>query len=324
MAKLPDLSIIITSNKIERLNDIYELLESVKAQANPDIETIFVAEDSTELLDEVESYASERDTLNLKVIFNHGEWGLSAARNLGIKEAKGHIIAFVDDDVVLFDNWAEEMVKAYDDDSVIGVTGPALPLWEDEHMSWFPEEFYWIISCTAWFDWDEVREVRNAWGMNMSFKTEAFEKCGGFLNEYGYHKGLMAEDNEFSLRVRRKTGKRIIYSPEVRVRHRVHKYRVSQNFINERAYWIGRSRRMLKKLCPEAKKDMDLLSQEHQLLKRILTSLFPSILGGFFKNPVIAWRKLSVTITALFFVTLGYYSHLLNPFSRRKKYNWEV
>jgi len=246
VAKQSLLSIVVTSFTTERLKDIYELLDSIKAQTYPHIETIFVAEQTKELLDKVNHYASRKHIPNLKVLFNNGEPGLSEARNVGIKEARGYIIAFVDDDVVLFPEWAKEMVNAYDDDSIIGVTGPAFPLWEDESMSWFPEEFYWIISCTTWCGWDEVREVRNAWGMNMSFRTEAFQKCGAFLNEFGYHKGPMAEDNEFSLRVRRKTGKRIMYSPKVRVRHRVHKYRLSQQFIKERAYWIGYSRRMMK------------------------------------------------------------------------------
>jgi GT2 family glycosyltransferase len=269
-----------------------------------------------ELLDKVRAYASEKTALNLKVVFNDGEVGLSAARNLGIKEAKGDIIAFVDDDALLFPDWAEEMVKAYKDDSIIGVTGSAFPLWEDESMSWLPEEFYWIISCTAWCDLNEVREVRNAWGMNMSFRREAFDQCGLFLNECGFHKGPMAEDNEFSLRVKAATGRSIIYSPKVKLWHMVHQYRLSRQFISQRAYWIGRSRHMLKKLCPNVE-PANVLGQEHQLLKRILSKLLPSILKGFFTNPLTAWHRLSATVTILFFVTIGYYSHLLKPFNHK-------
>ncbi|MCL0073618.1 glycosyltransferase [Dehalococcoidia bacterium] len=180
MADRPLLSIIVTSYTTERLGDIYELLNSIKAQSYPDIETIFIAERSPELYERVKEYGEEifrdsvetgRDSveirsLNLdeaqpipknlpfKVLFNDGEPGLSAARNLGIKEAKGDIIAFVDDVVVLFSDWAEEMVKSYEDDSIIGVTGPAFPLWEDESMKWLPEEFYWYskLHCLVWLE----------------------------------------------------------------------------------------------------------------------------------------------------------------------------
>ena len=313
------LSIVITSYTTERMRDIYELLDSIKMQSYTAVETIFVAEQTKELLDKVNHYAGRKHIPNLKVLFNNGEPGLSEARNVGIKEAKGDIVAFVDDDVVLFPEWAEEMVKPYDDDSVIGVTGPAFPLWEDESMSWFPEEFYWILSCTAWSGWKEVREVRNAWGMNMSFRAETFQTCGAFLNEFGFHKGPMAEDNEFSLRVRAKTGKNIVYCPNIKLWHRVHKYRLSQQFIKERSYWIGHSRRMMKKSLLKGERDKGyLLGQEHQLLKRIFTRLFPSLLRSSFTSPILAWRKFRVTVTALAFIALGYYSHLLPAsFNRR-------
>lgn len=313
MVKQPLLSIIFTSYTTERINDIYELLDSIKTQSYSNVETIFVAEQTKELLNKVNLYAVTRNTPNLKVLFNDGEMGLSAARNVGIKEAKGDIIAFVDDDVVLFPEWAEELVRAYDDGNIIGVTGPALPLWEDKSMAWFPKEFYWIISCTAWCNWSEVTEVRNAWGMNMSFRAEAFQECGLFSNEYGFHKGPMAEDNEFSLRVKAKTGKRIVYCPSVRLWHRVHEYRLSQRFIRERAYWIGRSRRTLKRFHSGAEKDGNLLDQESQLLNRIMSRFLPRVIKDFPAHPVLAWRRLSLATTALFFITLGYYSHLLPP-----------
>ena len=88
------------------------------------------------------------------------------------------MIGFVDDDVVFFPKWAEELTKSFDDDSIIGITGPALPLWEGPKMSCFPEEFYWIISRTAWFDCNGKRKVRNAWRTNMAFRKEPFSLCG--------------------------------------------------------------------------------------------------------------------------------------------------
>ena len=321
MARQPTVSVIITSYTTERLRDVYELLDSIRTQTYPNIETIFVAERSEDLYRRVEDYSRERfpparpsqaaEPVGLKLLFNDGEPGLSAARNLGIKHAKGELIAFVDDDALLYPDWAEQVVRSLEDHSIAGVTGCALPLWEDESMAWLPEEFYWIISCTGWSNWDETREIRNAWGMNMCFKREAFDLAGPFLNNFGFHKGPMAEDNEFSLRVRARTGKRILYCPNIWLWHKVHRYRLSQRFVRERAYWIGHSRRMLKKLYPEVDTGTGLLNQEHQLLKRILTRVPFDILKTFFRNPTIAWHKLTVVTVALFFVTLGYYSHLL-------------
>ena len=176
MTDSPLLSIIITAYTTERLADIYELLKSIKSQTYANTETIFVVERSKQLLERVRSYASEYNIPNLKVLFNDGEPGLSAARNVGIKAANGDIIAFVDDDVLLYPDWAEKMASAHRDDSIIGVTGPAIPLWEDPSMAWFPQEFYWIISCTAWDPEDCVKEVRNAWGMNISGEKQYYRQ----------------------------------------------------------------------------------------------------------------------------------------------------
>lgn len=329
MAKVPLLSIVITSYTTERLGDIFELLDSVKGQAYRNIETIFVAERSKTLYDQIEAYAKQKAISNLKVIFNDGELGLSAARNLGIKHAEGDIISFVDDDTLLFPDWAEEMVKTYNDKSIIGVTGPALPLWEDESLSWLPEELYWIIGCTAWSNWNDTRAVRNAWGQGMSFRKEAFQLAGTFLTDIGfqmghYRQGLLTldvgDDVELSLRVRAKTGKSIAFNPRVKLWHRVHSHRLSWRFITKRSCWVGRSRRVLKQVYPQTTTTKaDLLSQEHQLLKRILTRLFPNIAKTFLTNPVIAWRKLWLSVTVLTFVTLGYYSHLLPTSLNRQR-----
>ena len=307
----PLLSVVVTSYTMHRLTDIFELLDSVAGQDYANIETVFVAERSLDLMSRVEEYVEQRSIPDVRVVFNNGAPGLSAARNVGIGEAKGDIIAFVDDDVVLFPDWAQEMVKAYADESVIGITGPAYPLWEEQSMSWFPKQLYWVFSCTGWSDWTESREVRNAWGMNMSFAREAFDQCGLFRNEFGFHKGPIAEDNEFSMRVRRITNKRIVYSPHMKLWHRVHRYRLSYRFIRERAYWIGRSRRNLKRLYSERDSEADLLDAERGLLKRIVVGLVPQTLRDSFRHPILGWRKLSVTAVALAFVALGYYAHLV-------------
>jgi len=132
--------------------------------------------------------------------------------------------------------------------------------------------------------------------MNMSFRREAFAKAGLFSNECGFHKGPMAEDNEFSLRIKEKTGKKILYVPEVKLLHRVHKYRLSRKFIKERSYWIGYSRRMMMRFNSNNKNDgTNTLSQEHQLLNRMFT------------KPAIAWRITWVSVTSLTYVALGYY-----------------
>jgi glycosyltransferase involved in cell wall biosynthesis len=368
VANKPLLSVIITSYTTEKLKDIFELLDSIKAQTlltqtNPPVlssksyvanskpadigsrtsgtehplEVIFIAERSKELYERVKEYGekilgskfqiiglninSEHRTQNLEYgTFVNGESGASAARNLGIKHATSDVVAFVDDDVVLFPDWAEQMIKSYENDSIIGATGPAYPLWEDESMSWFPEEFHWIISCTSWFNCDNIREVRNVWLENASFRREAFRLAGLLDTQLGPRDSMMgfkgrelkekliSEEVEFSLRVKKKTGKRIVYNPQVKVFHKVYNHRLKWKYIVQWSFWIGASKRKLKKLYDKTDIGMEPIEQEKQLLNRILFRLFPKTAKDVFKKPIPALRIILWGVIILFFVGLGYFS----------------
>jgi glycosyltransferase involved in cell wall biosynthesis len=54
--------------------------------------------------------------------------GLSAARNLGIKESGGEIIAFIDDDAVADKDWVRYLLDGYENDLIAGVGGPVFDI----------------------------------------------------------------------------------------------------------------------------------------------------------------------------------------------------
>jgi glycosyltransferase involved in cell wall biosynthesis len=302
VANRPLLSIVVTSYIAERLKDIFELLDSIKSQTYKNIEVIFVAERSKELYEKVKDYGDKIGLLSFKVLFNHGELGLSQARNLGVKHANGRIIAFVDDDVILTCNWAEELIATFNMDSdIVGVSGHALPLWEDNSLKWLPKELHWLISCTTWFDAPDLCEVRNVWGHNMAFRREIFEICGLLPTNSGYHRGLMAEDLYFSMLIRAKTGKKLVFNPRVKVLHKVNLRSRNLRFMIDRAHWIGYSRRMLVSIFSNT--DKGILRTEHDLLKRTLTSTVLCL----FKNPTKYLRVLPVLALVLSSLALGYF-----------------
>jgi len=301
VANRPLLSIIITSYTTERLKDVFELLDSIKNQTYKNIEVVFVAERSKELYEKVREYGEKIGLLMFNALFNYGEPGLSQARNLGIKHANGQIIAFADDDVILTHNWAEELIATFNkNNDIVGVTGHALPLWEDYSLKWLPKELHWLISCTTWFDAPDLCEVRNVWGHNMAFRREVFEICGLFPMNSGYHRGLMAEDLYFSMLIRTKTGKKLVFNPRVKVLHKVNAHR-NLWFVVDRAHWIGYSRRMLVNIFSNA--DKSILHTEHDLLKRTLTSTVLCL----FKNPAKCLRVLPILVLALSSLALGYF-----------------
>jgi len=310
----PLLSIVVTSYTMERLKDIYDLLDSIKLQDYPYIETVFVGERTRELGDRVRAYAEEKKIQNVKILFNEGEPGLSSARNLGIKNASGEIVGFVVDDAVLAPSWARELVNTFGThESAVGVTGPAFPLWEDESMDWFPAEFYWIIGCTSWYSSDKIVKIRNLWGMNMAFRKEVFQMCGLFSPSLGLWGGDKVgwnkppgDENEFSFRVKQKMGKDLLYNPRVIIKHKIRKRSYTLKLIAKEAYRIGLSRAIIRKLYKGSAQSEDNLDIEGALLGRVFTRTFPGILAGFFTAPLVAWRKLCVTMVALSFLVFGF------------------
>jgi glycosyltransferase involved in cell wall biosynthesis len=307
----PRISIITSSYTLDRLQDIMELIDSISAQTYKYIETLIVTERSPQLSEKVREYMSTNGYKGMRVLVNNGEWGASAARNLALDEAGGDIIAFVDDDAVLFPDWAEATVAAYaGDGSVIGLTGPILPRWETK-ADWFPRELYWVFSCTYWDTAVRMR-VRNGYGTNLSFQGEIFRTGTRFLTTLGVKgRGTQGwqepggEELELSLRIQRATGKYIIYDPGVRVWHKVYRYRLGAGFMAKRAYWEGYAKAMLKRRYRPAAGEA-VLSTEYQLLRRILFRLLPSAFGRLFYRPLTGWHQLRVTGLVLVCVAEGY------------------
>ncbi len=319
------ISIIAPFFNRQRLGDVKELLDSIEAQQYNDIETLVVAERSQQLADEISSYVKEKGYKGARVLFNQGEWGSYSARNLGIEQATGEIIAFIDDDALLLPGWAEETARHYaEDESVIGLTGPILPQWQGKNMSWFPKEFYWIFSCTYW-DWTEKRDVRNGYGTNISFRRQAFDTCGVFKNNLeGEEKGKSdwqrpgVKETEFSVRVTAATGKSIVYNPAIKVKHKVYAYRLSTAFIMRRAYWEGYGKAWFKDWSRRL--DSHVLATEYSLLRRIFFNLIPGSLGLLFRKPLVAVRRLWITGLALACVGSGYLFYRITNIFKRNRY----
>jgi len=263
------LSIVVTSYDLQRKKDIIDLLDSIQAQVCNDFEVVYITERSRSLYDFVKNAIEERG-IRGKVIHNEGSWGLSECRNIGVKHSEGEVVAFVDDDVILDSNWSCAILSAFKKlDGIIGATGPAYPYWVDGRADWLPTELDWLIGCTRWFKSDVPVQVRNCWGMNMCFKAEAFRKVGLLSTSTGYHRGVFAEDVEFSLRVRKLTDKKLYYLPDMKVLNKVYAYRLSSRFIVARSSWIGYSRRNLSRFATRGE-----FSTENHVLISLFISPF--------------------------------------------------
>ncbi len=258
-------SVIVSTYTKDRHSDVLRCVESLFNQTEKPDEVILVLDPVDALIE----FYREIIPSKVKIVASSG-FGLSNARNTGIENARGDVIAFIDDDAWADEQWLERTVENYEDDIVYGVGGKIVPVFDEGRPKWLPEELDWIVGCTYKGMPETKAEVRNPLGANMSFRREAFEIAGLFRTEVGrYGKKLLgSEETEFSMRLRRlKPDVKIVYDPSAVVYHRVPTQRSNLRYALKRAYYEGYSKAILSK---EYK-----LSEENKYLKFLLAKSIP-------------------------------------------------
>ncbi|MCU1527310.1 MAG: glycosyl transferase family 2 [Frondihabitans sp.] len=237
------LSVVVCAYTMDRLNDVTAAVDSLRTQQPAPHEVILVIDHNDDLFFALQAYWPD-----VLVVRSTGATGLSGARNTGVKQATGEIVAFLDDDAVAERGWAQHLVDAYSDETVMGVGGAVKPAWRAGRPEWFPDEFLWVVGCSYVGQPLGRAVVRNAIGANMSFRRSVFEVTGGFDETIGRlgQDAAGCEETEFSIRAHRAVpGGRVVLEPEAVVRHAVTAQRVTREYFRQRCAAEGRSKALV-------------------------------------------------------------------------------
>jgi glycosyltransferase involved in cell wall biosynthesis len=240
---LPAISVVICAFTRERLQATADAIESVRSQSLPAHEIVLVIDHAAELLEE-----SRARWPGITVIPNRETQGLSGARNSGLAETTGDVVAFLDDDAVAAPDWLEHLAGAYADHGVLGVGGTVRPSWVEGRPRWFPEEFDWVVGCTHSGMPRERSVVRNLVGANMSFRRDVLIEVGGFRHELTRvgKNPVGCEETDLCIRVgARWPDFSIVYDPAVSVDHVVPPTRSRPRYFMARCAAEGRSKAVL-------------------------------------------------------------------------------
>lgn len=166
-ARRPRISVVICS--LNGARTIRDSLEACTRLNYPDYEVIVVSDGSTDATPRI---AREYD---VRLICTKNQ-GLSAARNVGLKEATGEIIAYIDDDAYPDSDWLGYLATAFECSRHVGVGGPNIP----------PPNDGFVAACVANAPggpnhvllYDDTAE--HIPGCNMAFRKEALKEVGGF------------------------------------------------------------------------------------------------------------------------------------------------
>jgi len=170
--------------------------------------------------------------------------GLNNARNTGIHNSRGAILAFVDDDVVAPRHWLVNLVRAFDADENVYAVGSKVigrfttppPAWIDRRLGMYISNFDRGDQPEKLFYNEYPR------GANMAIRRAAFDRCGLFLDCFDRKgRSLMSYgDIEICYRIDR-AGYTVLYVPDAEVDHLIRGDRLSEAWFRRRFYWQGRS-----------------------------------------------------------------------------------
>jgi glucosyl-dolichyl phosphate glucuronosyltransferase len=239
--------ILCTYNRSVRLTTALESVSASQLPRQVDWEVLVVdnnSEDDTRTV--VEGFCRKHE--RFRYIFEPNQ-GLSNARNAGIGEAKGEIIAFVDDDVTVDQNWLHNLTEQLHDGQWAGAGGRIRAQQDFKLPEWVRIEGPFAMggSLAALFDrGDEARELfEPPYGTNMAYRESVFEKYGHFRTDLGRSADNLIgkEDTEFGERLLR-AGERLWYAPSAIIYHPLLPERLTKKYFL--AWWFGCGQAMIR------------------------------------------------------------------------------
>jgi glycosyltransferase involved in cell wall biosynthesis/GT2 family glycosyltransferase len=263
-ATTPTISVVICAFTFDRLQVMGESLDSLRSQTLAPHEVVLVIDHAPELMDE-----ARRLWPDVKIVANREQRGLSGARNTGVAEATGEVVAFLDDDAIADRRWIERLAAAYADPNVLGAGGTVRPRWVEGKPGWFPPEFDWVVGCTHSGMPQQLAPVRNLVGANMSFRRAPLLEVGGFSHDLGRVGSLPVgcEETDLSIRVHQRWPQaEILYDPDAEVEHVVPATRGRVRYFLDRCRAEGRSKAVLTGMVGSE----DGLSSERSYVRRTL------------------------------------------------------
>ena len=249
MTKLKLSVLICTYNRYPQLTQVLDDLEyqSHDLPADASWELIVINNNSTDLTQALLTSirASHKNLSAVMKPFIEEEQGSSAARNRGIKESCGNLIAFVDDDVRLDAHWLEtayELAETMPVNKVFG--GRVIAKWAKALPDWlnleapfeiiqsaFPAHDYGDQNKTYPFQFGR-REIYNPISANLLCTRDLFEKYGNFREDLGIQGNQRGacEDTELSWRFLAH-GAGSEYLADLIVYHPVSEERMTKDFV---------------------------------------------------------------------------------------------
>lgn len=292
----PNVSVIICSYTMERLEDVHEAVNSVLTQTLKPYEVIVSVDHNKELFQRLQQELPP----DVKVVLNRGVKGSAETRNVGIRFSTGDVVAFIDDDAIAEKNWLGHLIEHYQDPNVVAVGGRIVSVWSDDRPHWFPEELDWIVGGTYKGYIKAQTQIRNLLWPNMSFRRKVCNQIGLIRTDLGAlgKTARSGDETEFCMRIRHHIPNAIIsYEPNAIVYHKALPHQTTLKHLIVRSFnegkYKGRSIKIYSALSQNP------LRTERSYLRYLLFASIPERLKRFYtKGCLLEMGAIMISIAA--------------------------
>ena len=227
--------VVCTCNRAEKLRNLLDSFERMRAPDGAQWELIVVDNNSTDGTARLLTDYAAKTTLPLRHSFEP-QPGLSVAHNHAIELAKGEIIIFTDDDCRVPEDWLTAIVREFASDPELGVLGGRVELFNPADRAITIRTSRERVELTG-----DNRAMDFLIGCNLAFRRALIDRVGGFDTRFGVGGSTVpsCDDMDFVYRLVRERV-RIVYSPDFMVLHDHGRTTDAQVTTLQQRYLMGR------------------------------------------------------------------------------------
>ena len=173
--------------------------------------------------------------------------GLSYARNRGIQESHGNLLAYVDDDATVNKEYLRTYADFFDKTpEAVAAGGPILPVYETEEPSWMSHYTRQLVTGRLYLGDRQRPFAHGAYpgGGNSCYRRSVFDAVGLFNVELGRKGSSLIGAEEKDLYDKMTTlGMKFYYLPTAILYHIIPASKLTQDYFDRLTHGIGVSER---------------------------------------------------------------------------------
>lgn len=239
---------ICTYNRCRYLRDTLNYLQQQKGPVDM-VEVLVVDNNSVDETHEVITEFGNSSTIDFRWVKETSQ-GLSFARNRALHESQAEYVLYIDDDVILGENFIQNWLDFLDRNPlIVGGGGPIEVHFDEGQPTWFPMVLRQMLGHHSPYAGErEYHGSEYPHGGNMLVHRETALKLHGFNTALGrIGSGLGGgEEKEFFKRLTLADAT-IIFNPGATLKHRIGTDRLSKEYFLRQAEGIGTGERMMRR-----------------------------------------------------------------------------